>query len=197
MQWLMICNKHAYPCLSFVQYARKWKKTGGILLNHHLFDSVASAKTSPVCCQHIIPFDNYADTPFVFYGMLIVFTSGHRGLFAGSCQSYRHRHVLSFLWGATVLLSLPKQTSWRFEPDSKPWERAGKECLHIRRVSSSDYIIKHTYRTEKTRRFVIAVWNEKCPLQSTGAVGDWCYADQKVLRWFVLKQHFYNGYMKI
>ncbi len=76
------------------------RKMGRILLNNNLFDSVASAKDeiSPACSQHIIPFDNYADMPFIFYGMLIVFTSGHGGLFGGLSAGSRQSYARLFPW---------------------------------------------------------------------------------------------------
>lgn len=116
------------------------KKTGWILLNHNLFDSVASAKISPVCSQCIIPFDNYTDTPFIFYGMLIVFTSGHRGLFAGCVQSY-----------ADTGLDFPEEAL-----SSQATRRAFIECL------ASNY--KDRIENQNSQKDGSDAWYLKCPL---------------------------------
>lgn len=62
IQWLMMCNKHAYPCICSVQYAKE-KKTGRVSSNHNLFTALLLQREHfSRLFLHIIPFDSYTQT---------------------------------------------------------------------------------------------------------------------------------------
>lgn len=155
IQWLMMCNKRAYPCRCFVQYARKRKENGMNIVKPQFAwqRCLCKDEISPACSQRIIPFDNYTDTPFIFYGMLIVFTGGHGGMFAGYRHSYT-RHVLGFFlrWlcppvtahrpaGSLISVALPEKEL-----------PAGEQCSHSQNACHQTTSSNAKYKIEKSQR---------------------------------------------
>ena len=132
--------------------------------------------------QRIISFDNYTDTAFIFYGMLIVFTGGHGGLFVGYRHSYT-RHALSFC--PPVTAHTGQLVVW------SPVSILGKELpAGSGPLTAKIFVIKLHHQMQVQDRKEPKIW-ECCLVpemaigskQATGAVENAVHRSEGSIRW--------------